>query len=298
MAKRAKWTVCAIFLTAALASRGQAPQVKESLLIGAGDMVHIHVFDTPELEEDTRVTDGGEVQLVLGGNVKVSGLTPALAAAEIEGVLKKKNLLLDPRVLVTVTQFATQNVSVLGEVAHPGAYPIGTPQSVVNVLALAGGLNETASRTVMIERHNGGGRVSYFLSNNPIKTGEPDIKINPGDAIIVPRAEIIYVLGDVGKPGGYAMSTNDAKVSLLQLIARAGGTMTSAVPSHTRIIRKSPSGNIEMEISLSKIEKGRASDIQLQADDVVFVPFSYLRNLGSTSASIIGGVGGAAIYRF
>lgn len=74
--------------------------------------------------------------------------------------------------------------------------------------------------------------------------------------------------------------------------------MTSAVPSHTRIIRKSPSGNIEMEISLSKIEKGRASDIQLQADDVVFVPFSYLRNLGSTSASIIGGVGGAAIYRF
>jgi len=261
-------------------------------------MVHIHVCDTPELEEDTRVTDGGEVQLVLGGNVKVSGLTPALAAAEIEGVLKKKNLLLDPRVLVTVTQFATQNVSVLGEVAHPGAYPIGTPQSVVNVLALAGGLNETASRTVMIERHNGGGRVSYFLSNNPIKTGEPDIKINPGDAIIVPRAEIIYVLGDVGKPGGYAMSTNDAKVSLLQLIARAGGTMTSAVPSHTRIIRKSPSGNIEMEISLSKIEKGRASDIQLQADDVVFVPFSYLRNLGSTSASIIGGVGGAAIYRF
>lgn len=298
MAKRAKWTVCAIVLTAALASRGQAPQVKESLLIGAGDMVHIHVFDTPELEEDTRVTDGGEVQLVLGGNVKVSGLTPALAAAEIEGVLKKKDLLLDPRVLVTVTQFATQNVSVLGEVAHPGAYPIGTPQSVVNVLALAGGLNETASRTVMIERHNGGERVSYFLSNNPIKTGEPDIKINPGDAIMVPRAEIIYVLGDVGKPGGYAMSTNDAKVSLLQLIARAGGTLPSAVPSHTRLIRKSSSGYVEMEISLSKIEKGKASDIQLEADDVVFVPFSYLRNLGSTSASIVGGIGSAAVYRF
>jgi polysaccharide export outer membrane protein len=298
MKRQARWTVCVVILVAALATRGQTSQTKESLLIGAGDMLHIHVFDTPELEEDTRVTDAGEIQLMLGGNVKISGLTPALAATKIEQVLKEKNLLLNPRVLVTVTQFATANVSVLGEVAHPGAYPIGTPQSIFNVLAMAGGLSDTAARTIMIERHDGGEKVPYFIPNNPMKVKDLDLKVDPGDTIIVPRAEIIYVLGDVSKPGGYAMATNDAKLSLLQLIARAGGTLPSAVPSHTKLIRKSSSGYIESTLPLNKIEKGDVADIQLKSDDVIFVPFSYLRNLGSTSASIIGGVGGAAIYKF
>lgn len=285
-------------LIAALTANGQTASKKESLLIGAGDMLHIHVFDTPELEEDARVTDDGKLQLLLGGAVKISGLTPALAASEIEGVLKEKNLLLNPRVLVTVTQFATANVSVVGEVAHPGAYPIGTPQSIFNVLAMAGGLSEAAARTVTIERHNGGEKVPYFIPNDPNGTKDADLKVDPGDTIIVPRAEIIYVLGDVSKPGGYAMATNDAKLSLLQLIARAGGTMPSAVPSHTKLIRKSSTGYIESTLPLNKIERGDLADIQLRADDVIFVPFSYLRNLGSTSASIIGGVGGAAIYKF
>ena len=112
-------------------------QQPESLLIGPGDLLHVQVFDTPELEQkDARVTDAGELPLILGGNVKVAPLTPAEAARAIEKALLDGHFLLRPRVTVTVEEYATQKVSVLGEVKTPGAYAISTPRSVLDVLSL------------------------------------------------------------------------------------------------------------------------------------------------------------------
>ena len=243
-------------------------QTKESLLIGPGDQLHVQVFDTPELEEHVRVTDAGEISLALGGDVKVSSLTAAQAAKVIEEALLRGNVLLHPRVLVAIEQFATQNVSVLGEVKNPGIYPVGTPRSVLDLLALAGGLTELADRKVVVQRHGTREKISYYVSNVPVAALDSAVQIYPGDTILVPRAGIVYALGAVGHPGGYTLTNNDGRTSALELLARAGGASQMSAPAHAKLIRKSGDNYIEIDLQLKKMEKGELADIQLQADDI------------------------------
>ena len=275
-------------------------QQPESLLIGPGDLLHVQVFDTPELEQkDVRVTDAGELPLILGGNVKVAPLTPAEAARAIEKALLDGHFRLRPRVTVTVEEYATQKVSVLGEVKTPGAYAINTPRSVLDVLTLAGGLTELADRKILIQRKGSSDKVPYFVSNKADVAMDTSVRINPGDTLYVPKAGIVYVLGDVKQPGGYTMTNNEAQLSVLQLVARAGGTNNSAVPSHARLMRKTgASGYTETALQLSAMQKGKQPDQFLQAEDIIYVPFSYLRNAAENIASMSSSVASAAIYQF
>jgi polysaccharide export outer membrane protein len=281
-----------------LLAPGVAAQTNESLLIGPGDQLHVKVFDTPELEQSARVTDGGELPLVLGGSVKVAGLTPAQAGKAIEEELKGGHILLNPRVLVTVEQYATLSVSVLGEVKTPGAYSVATPRSILNVLSLAGGLTELADRRVLIERHGTQEKIACFISNTPATALEEAVQVNPGDTVFVPKAGIVYALGSVAHPGGYTMTNNEGRTSVLELIARAGGANTSAATAHGKLIRKSASGYVEIPLPLNKMMNGEQVDMQLQADDIVYLPFSYLRNFVINSAEIAATIASAAIYRF
>jgi polysaccharide export outer membrane protein len=275
-------------------------QQPESLLIGPGDLLHVQVFDTPELEQkDVRVTDAGELPLLLGGNVKVDHLTPAEAARSIEKALLDGHFLLQPRVTITVEEYATQKVSVLGEVKTPGAYAISTPRSVLDVLSLAGGLTELADRKILIERKGTSNKVPYFVSNDAKAAMDTLVRINPGDTLYVPKAGIVYVLGDVKQPGGYTMTNNEAQLSVLQLVARAGGTNNSAVPSHARLMRKTGNGGYtETALQLSAMQKGKQPDQLLQPEDIVYVPFSYLRNAAENISGISSAVASAAIYQF
>jgi polysaccharide export outer membrane protein len=261
-------------------------------------LLHVQVFDTPELDQHGRVTDAGNLPLLLGGNVKIATLTPADAARSIERALKDGNYLLRPRVTVTVEEYATQKVSVLGEVKTPGAYAIATPRSVLDVLTLAGGLTETADRKVLIERHGSKERVPYFVSNKADAALDSAIEVNPGDTLLVPKAGIVYVLGDVGRPGGYTMTNNDGKVSVLELMARAGGTNHSAVPSEAKIIRKTTQGYTEIALPLSALQKGHKADLMLEPDDIVYVPFSYVRNIAMNAGGIAASASAALIYQF
>lgn len=273
-------------------------QTQESLLIGPGDLLHVQVLDTPDLEEHARVTDAGKLPLILGGDVKVAGLTPEGAAHAIERVLLDGNYVLHPRVLVTVDEYATQKVSVLGEVKMPGAYSINTPKSVLDVLTLAGGLTDLADRKILIERHGTGEKVPYFVSNKPGVAIDTSVEVDPGDTIVVPKAGIVYLLGDVARPGGYTMTNNEAAISVLELVARAGGTNHSAVPSHAKLIRKTDNGYVEMPLQLSDMQKGKRADLPLQAGDIVYVPFSYLRNLAEGANGLAAAAASAAVYKF
>jgi polysaccharide export outer membrane protein len=271
---------------------------KESLLIGPGDLLRVQVLETPELEENALVTDAGELPLIVGGSVKVAGLTPGEAGHAIEQALMRGNFLLNPRVLVTFNMMQTQNVSILGEVHQPGAYPIQTPRSVLDVLALAGGLTDLADRKVLIERHGTSEKVPYFLSNSPDVAMNTSVTVNPGDKVLVAKAGIVYVLGDVGRPGGFAMTNNESQLSVLELIAKAGGINRSAIPSHARLIRKSGSGYVETPLALGDMQKGKSPDLPLQANDIIYVPFSYMKNFAVQGSGIAASVASAAVYRF
>lgn len=281
-----------------LTASGLPAQAPESLLIGPGDMLHVQVFDTPELEQHARVTDAGELPLLLGGSVRVSALTPAEAARAIEKVLLDGHYLLRPKVLVAIEEYATQKVSLLGEVKTPGAYAIDTPRSVLDVLTLAGGLTELADRKILIERCNSQEKIPYFVSNKPDTAFDTAIQIHPGDTLFVPKAGIVYALGDVGRAGGYTMTNNEGKISALELVARAGGTNHSAVPSHAKLIRKDGDNYIEIPLPLSAMQKGNRIDMPLQPGDIVYVPFSYMRNIAGNAGGIAASAAGAMIYQF
>ena len=270
---------------------------KESLLIGPGDELEVNVFDTPDLDENARVTDAGEFPLVLGGKVRLASLTPSEAARTIEAALMQARVMNYPRVMVTVTQYATQSVTVFGQVAKPGTYSIDTPRSVVDVLGLAGGLTDLADRHVTIERHASHRQISYFVSNRPGELLDQSVLVNPGDKVLVPKAGIVYVLGDVARPGGYPMTNNNGTLTVLQVVAAAGGTASSAAPNSSRLIRRTAVGGYQSDpLHFSAMQKGKKPDIQLQAGDIVYVPFSYLRNAALGITSIAAAAAGAALY--
>jgi polysaccharide export outer membrane protein len=270
----------------------------ESLLIGPGDTLHVLVLDTPEFEQHPRVTDAGEIPLIGVGNLSVVGLTPAAAALKIRERLINMHYMNHPDVTVTIEQYATQLVSVLGQVKTPGAYSISTSRSILSVIALAGGLTESADYRITIQRRDPSQQpVSYTLSNDARAAIADEVQVFPGDTVVVPKAGIAYVLGDVNRPGGFVMQNNHSQLTVLQAVALAGGTPPSAVPSHAKLIRKTPEGGYrEIAVNFSAMQKGKQSDIVMEPDDILYMPFSYLRNIASTSSGIVASASSAAIY--
>jgi polysaccharide export outer membrane protein len=283
-----------LFLLGALASPCFAQQ--ESLLIGPGDLIQINVMDTPEMEQQVRVTDDGNVPLAYVGSVHVAGQTPATAATIIQGALIEKKVMRKPQVTVRMMELATQDVSVLGQVRTPGTYSITTPQTILKILSLAGGLTESADRHVVIKRNKSGEQLKYYVSNNAEQALSNVVMVYPGDTVLIARAPMVYVMGDVNRPGAYAITTNDAHLSLLQVIAFAGSASKTAVQSKVRLIRTTDHGPVELPVNLDAIQKGKQADLALQPNDILYVPFSWMRNIAMSSSSIGAATAGAAVY--
>jgi polysaccharide biosynthesis/export protein len=272
---------------------------QNSLLIAPGDLLHIHVADTPEMEADARVTDRGAVPVVGIGDVTVTGLTPGDAATAVRDKLIERHYLNHPQVSINVVEFATQQVSVIGEVKTSGAYSIATPRPILDVLALAGGLTPEANRHILIER-NGDQQhpLDYYVSNDGAQAIDRQVMVDPGDTIVVSRAGIVYILGDVNRPGGYVMSNNESQLTLLQGLALAGGVTKAAKQGHAHLIRNKPGGGYtDTELSVGDIQKGKHPDLALLPGDVLYLPFSYARNLATTgSGGIAAATAAAAVY--
>jgi polysaccharide biosynthesis/export protein len=273
-------------------------QSGESLRIGPGDQLHITVVDSPELDQHPRVTDAGEVPLLGVGAVKVEGLTPGEAATAIHDKLIAAHYLNHPEVGVAIDQYATQTVSILGQVRSSGAYPIGTGRPVLDVLALAGGLNETADRNILIERRGDPEHpVHYNVSNDGVAAVRSSVMVYPGDTILVAKAGIVYVLGDVNRPGGIVMDNNSSEMTLLQALAMAGGVARTAKQGHAKLLRKEGASYKETQLSLGDIQNGKQQDMALAAGDVLYVPFSYAKNVAVTGSSgIISSLSSAVVY--
>ena len=293
--KNLKLMCTALFLI--LGSATSLLAQKESLLIGPGDALHIQVYDTPEMEQKAKVTDSGDVPLSFLGNVKVANMTPGQAGAEIERRLIAANIMLHPQVTVRVDAYATQNASVMGQVVKPGPYEIDTRRKVIDVLALAGGLTDAADRHITIERFGDPNqKVDYYYSNVAGAALQDDPMVYPGDTVIVPKAPVVYVLGDVLKPGGYPISTNNSKMTVLEAISLAGYANHSAAVGKSKLVRKTPTGVEQIDLPVGAMQKGKAPDIALLPDDVVYVPFSFMRNVAVNGSSILASATSAAIY--
>jgi polysaccharide biosynthesis/export protein len=290
-------SICAIAIGSlmGLSSAGQAPS-KDTLLISPGDILHISILDMPEMEQRVRVTDSGMVPIQGVGEVKVVPMTPSEAATTIHDRFISAKFLNHPQVSVVVDQYVTQNVTLIGEVKTPGSYPVATPRPILDVIALGGGLDPVADRNILIERQ--GDRehpISYTLNNDAQQAIRDQVMVYPGDTVVVPKAGIVYVLGDVYRPGGYAMSNNQSQLTLLEVLTIAGGPTKTARLGQVRLLRKAD--HSDTKLSLGEIEKGKQPDFAMLPGDILYVPFSFGKNLlMSSSSGLMGAASAAAVY--
>jgi polysaccharide export outer membrane protein len=268
----------------------------ESLLVGPGDLIYIEVFDTPEMTQQARVTDAGTVRLQLIGELRVAGETVGGAAKIVEQALIMGKLMRHPQVAVKIQEYATQDVSILGEVKNPGSYPIITAQSILKLIASAGGLTAIADRNITIKRAKELASTTYYFANNAEEAIRSAPTVYPGDTIIVPKAPLVYILGDVARPGGYCVSTNDSRLTVLQAIAMAGSVNKTSLSSRVKLIRRNRNGQQQLPIELGAIQEGRKPDVALEPDDVIYVPFSWMKNMAVNASSIAASTSSAAIY--
>lgn len=270
-----------------------------TIKIGPGDLLEITVFDVPEMTQQVRVGADGKVELELIGNIALRGLTAQEAADKIARELRDQKFLLHPQVNVMVKEFASQGVSVMGEVQHPGVYQVLGPRSVIDVISMAGGLTNVADTRVTLKRR---GELEDKITVK-LKTDDPDaalsnnVQVYPGDLVLVPRAGIVYVMGDVNKPGGFVMQ-DSGKISLLQALAQAGGPSKMASLSKSVLLRKGLGGQgyVPHKLDVSKIERGEGEDVQLGPNDILFIPSNKLKNVLNNTAGVASSIGAASIY--
>jgi polysaccharide export outer membrane protein len=219
------------------------------------------------------VSSNGDIYLPLIDYVHVGDLTQEEAQRVIEKRLSDGGFVNNPHVTVFVADNASGVVTLLGEVARPGPYPVIGERRLYDIFSAAGGLTEKAGKKVTITHRNDVEHpVTVRLAENLAQTPETNIPIRQGDTIVVQRAGVVYVVGDVGRPSGFLME-NDS-LTVLKVIALAGGTTRTAKLSGAKLLRKTPDGVQETTIALNKILQAKAPDVAMKADDVLFVPSS------------------------
>lgn len=231
--------------------------------LGAGDSVSIQVFGQPDVTS-VYVGDDGSISVPLVGNVQVGGLSPVEAAARVAKALKDGGFFVDPHVAIIVTQPRSQLVSVLGEVQNSGRYPINPRTTIVDLLAQAGGVKETASDVGFVLRSDDSGHVNrYPVKLNgltDIKDALPTSTLLGGDSLVVPRAERFYVYGEVTTPGTYHLEPG---MSVIQGIARAGGINERGSERRIQLKRLGKDGQYQV----IHVKPGDA----IQPDDIIRV---------------------------
>jgi polysaccharide biosynthesis/export protein len=267
------------------------------LQVSTGDLLDVNVFDTPEFSTRLRVDEHGMVTLPLGGVLSVAGLTAEQVGLAIETRFRETDILKDPHVSVTVLEYATQGVTILGDVKNPGVYPLLGGHGVLDLISAAGGLTMSAGKTVTItHRADPTHPVTVSLDTKAGDDAAFSVDICPGDTIVVSHAGTVYVLGDVGKPGGFLIA-NNSRLTVLQAIALAQGTTRTASLNNAKLIRKTGNGHEELPVPLKKILAEQVPDQVLADGDILFVPTSGAKSALVAVETILPAAAGAAIYR-
>jgi len=262
------------------APSAQPEKVSYDYTIGAYDLVEIQVFELAQLTRKVRVAEDGTISLPLLGKVMIGGLSPQQAEAHIGDLLREKKLVKEPQVTVFVEDMVSRQVTIQGAVKKPGSYPLLGAKTLLDMIGQAGGLVDQAGQQIIILRPftaDKDDRIEIDVERL-VYEGDPlmNILLQPGDIVMVPyEQEIrIYVNGAVRNPGAQKFPGSD-EISLLQAITAAGGTTDRANERRVTVIRKLGNGTKQMfKLNLKRIKKGKADDLVLKKNDIVYVPES------------------------
>jgi len=260
----------------ALLFLGQTPVVLKDYKIGPTDVLKITVFGEPDLERSVRVAADGSISYPLVGRVEVVGLTPSELEDKL-GKLLGDSYLVNPQVSVAVLEYNSQKVYVLGAVKEPGYYDLKGPTTILEIISRAGGITNEGGKNIIITIKNSDGQAEVKVVDRDklLSKGEVslDVPVKGGDVVYIPRAEEVYVLGEVKKPGAVPYQEN---LTLLQAVSVAGGLTDQAAPRRTRIIRAQGAERSTLDVNLKQILEDATKDIKLLPNDVVVVPRSII----------------------
>lgn len=266
--------------------------------IGSDDQLDIDVFEIMELAATPRVSASGGISLKMIGNVQAGGLTPQELERAIEKSLKEKQLVNDPHVTVTVREYASQPVSIIGAVRMPGTYQIKGEKTLFSMISQAQGLDQaTAGNTIQVIR----GDKVMTVDVEDFQHGNValDIPIYANDKINVPVAGSVFVMGEVRQPGEFILR-NGVNISVLNAITKGGGPTKEAKQKAAVIIRMHQDGQREdIQVDLDKMSHGKADVVQMMPNDILFIPANKFKAaLNRSLESTIGVVSNRIIYRF
>jgi polysaccharide biosynthesis/export protein len=295
-------------------STGGPVTTPTNYVLGPEDQITVRVFAADDIPDRPATIEGdGTVTLPMIGKVHAAGMTINQFESALTADYKK--YFKDPQVTVQVNDFRSQPVSVAGNVNTPGVVQLRGSRNLMEVIGQAGGLRADAGDSVLITRNLNEGAIpipgaftdpsgKYSVAHVNIrdvmsgKNPQANIAIKPHDVITVPRARMVYVLGDVSRPGGYVMQENET-MSLTQAVALAGGWSTNAALKSARVLRVTGGADREqIPANIKAIMNNKAPDLDLRPDDILYVPNSISRQVGARGLEAAIGIGtGILIWR-
>jgi polysaccharide biosynthesis/export protein len=301
------------------AASGVQTEAPQDYLISAEDLLDIYIVDVPELSRQYRVSPSGLLSIpLLPDPVKVEGLTPDELANRLAADLRSHGLVSNAHVSITVKESRAHSVAIAGAVKKPQIYYVFGRSNLLDILSLAGGLEENAGSIVRVTR---GPLAAQALAKSNasadttneqqslvidlrrlLETGDPalNVSIFPGDSVTVPLGGVVYVVGAVNKPGGFTLSTQRQGITVMQVLALAEDIKSTAQREKAVLVRRGTEyagGREEIAVNLKKILAGKAPDLPLQANDILYVPDSFSRRAWRRGAeAAIQAIIGVAIY--
>lgn len=288
-----------ILLAPAAAHAQQAPDNTSKALfrIGPGDLLEIRVLNRPQLSRDAvRVDNDGLIRVpMVDEAIRASCRTEAELADDISQRYLK--YLRHPQVSIFIKEYSSNPVAVIGAVDKPGQFQLNRRVRLLELISLSGGPTDRAGKRVLVAHSAGTSECepaaenlktqfeSFNLDDTLKAVDEANPYARPGDVITIPEAQQAFVIGNVPKPGSVSLKE---KMTVLQAVAMAGGTLPDTRKDQVRLLRESPNGGAKTAIlvNLNAISKHQADDIELRPNDIIEVPVSsgkrFLRGLGSS----------------
>ena len=264
MKQLCNWLLAAVL---AMLTFGAAGAAAAEVPLGAGDVVKVSVYGSPDLTLETRVSEAGTITFPLIGQVNVGGLSVAAAEKKIGGMLESGGYIKKAQVNMLVTTLQSQQVSVLGQVNRPGRYPVDGKRHVLDLLATAGGIGAEGGDRISLIRNRNGSTTRETVDLGSIVTNgslAQNIEVSGGDIIYVERAPRFYITGEVQRPGAFKV---ERQMTVLQALSAGGGLTARGSDRGIKVTRRDASGK-------ATTVDARHDDL-VQVDDVITVRESW-----------------------
>lgn len=276
------------------------PPSQAIYVLGPEDQISIHVVDSPDIsDKPQRIDPNGDLKLPVVGRVKAAGRT--IDELERDLTDRLKEFINEPDVTVSVGELRSQSVSVIGAVPNPGVQQIRGRQTIIEILSQAGGIRPEAGPIVRVLRRPEWGQIPLPEATTDPATGSSSVDIDlrklldatapeknlpllPNDVVSIPMAELVYVVGEVAKAGAIPLIRGNS-ITVTEALAASGGVLRTSKASDSRVLRFDPATQTrtEVELDLSKVVRGKAPNLELQAGDILMVPDNTGKRIASAT---------------